>query len=74
MSSCFFTRHFFSHFLLDLDRLTGYIHNQLANEFPPARIHPNKWSVNVAPVHSEAQQLQKIRRVLKRIYIGIDRQ
>lgn len=55
MSSCFFTRHFFSHFLLDLDRLTGYIHNQLANEFPPARIHPNKWSVNVASVHSEAQ-------------------
>jgi hypothetical protein len=74
MSSCFFTQHIFSHFLLDLYGLTGYIHNQLANEFPPVRIHPNKWSVKVAPVHSEAQQLQMIWRVLKRIYIGIDRQ
>gem|GEM_PF-4110736 len=40
MSRCIFLINFFSHFLLDLYSLTGYIHNQLAIDFPPAIVHP----------------------------------
>ena len=42
----FFFQHIFSHFLLDLYSLTGYIHNQLAIDFPPAIVHPKISCIN----------------------------
>ena len=54
MSSCIFLSNIISHFLLDLYSLTGYIHNQLAIDFPPAIVHPKISSLNTAvPVLSE---------------------
>ena len=52
MSRGFLVANFISHFLLDLYGLSGYIHNQLAHDFPPAIVHPNKRTENsiaVAP-------------------------
>jgi len=40
VSSHIFLSNIISHFLLDLYSLTGYIHNQLAIDFPPAIVHP----------------------------------